>query len=95
MGLTVIFPKAGLAVGGGVGEDSSDGELTIVAGGEVLHDYYGNEISAQNGVLSGVDDEPDVTSNDITNPDGPGGGPVAVGGDGPTDGYGDHFDSLS
>mmetsp|Transcript_31703 Transcript_31703/g.54068 ORF Transcript_31703/g.54068 Transcript_31703/m.54068 type:complete len:1393 (-) Transcript_31703:224-4402(-) len=129
MGLTVIFPKAGLAVGAGVGEDSSDGELTIVAGGAVLHDYYGNEvnsihalnesesasfkgvidydvansfcakISAQNGVLSGVDDEPDVTGNDITNPDGPDGDGDGAGGpmdgDGPMDGYGDGFDSLS
>ena len=57
------------------------------------------KISAQNGVLSGVDDEPDVTGDDITNPDGPDGDGDGAGGpmdgDGPMDGYGDGFDSLS
>jgi len=130
IGLTVVFPKAGLVVGGGVGENSSDGVLTIVAGGAAVTDYYGNEvnsihvlnedesisfrgvidydvansfcasISAQNEVLSDVDDdEPDVTGDDITNPDGPDGDGDGAGGpmdgDGPMDGYGDGFDSLS
>uniref|UniRef100_A0A7S2LU14 subtilisin n=1 Tax=Skeletonema marinoi TaxID=267567 RepID=A0A7S2LU14_9STRA len=130
IGLTVVFPKAGLVVGGGVGENSSDGVLTIVAGGAAVTDYYGNEvnsihvlnedesisfrgvidydlansfcasISVQNGVMSDVDDdEPDVTGDDVTNPDGPDGDGDGAGGpmdgDGPMDGYGDGFDSLS
>mmetsp|Transcript_5909 Transcript_5909/g.8582 ORF Transcript_5909/g.8582 Transcript_5909/m.8582 type:complete len:1387 (+) Transcript_5909:150-4310(+) len=55
-------------------------------------------ISAQNGVLSDVDDiEPDVTEDNITEPSGPvgdgAGGPMD--GNEPMDGMGDGFDSLS
>ena len=122
VGLAVVFPKSGLVVGTGVGEDGdeTDGVLTIMSSGSKINDYYGNEvntvhdldptpitfkgiieydvansfcatISAQNGILSGDDDEPDVTSDEISNPneDDGVGGPIAGGG-----GLMD-FDSLS